>query len=323
MKIKTLFTALALMCLIGSISVAAAQVTKIGTGLEPAVYGSKVTWSDTAGSIHIYDLTTKKNTKISSSQASYPAIYGNKLVWHDESSGVPRITVYDIPSGIRTFVTQDIDDRSIPHIYGNYLVWSANDGVYLRYMSPYKNVKSTQTQIAVGYSPDIYGTKITYIDNNGDVYVYDIATKNTIDLGNGGSPSNPQIYGNKVIWINSIVGQLIEMYDMITQNTIDVTSPMDENSDGSQAGTDAGSCYGIYGDKIAYAKLSDDMFGNAGVYVYSISAGQSTQVASYANGVCTTPAIYANTVAWGIDKTCSWTLTNDNGIYVCDLAAKE
>ena len=189
-------------------------------------------------------------------------------------------------------------------------------------MSPYKNVKSTQTQIAVGYSPDIYGTKITYIDNNGDVYVYDIATKNTIDLGNGGSPSNPQIYGNKVIWTNSIVGQLIEMYDMITQNTIDVTSPMDENPDGSQAGTDAGSCYGIYGDKIAYAKLSDDMFGNAGVYVYSISAGQSTQVASYANGVCTTPAIYANTVAWGIDKTCSWTLTNDNGIYVCDLAAK-
>lgn len=64
MKIKTLFTALALMCLIGSISVATAQVTKIGTGLEPAVYGSKVTWSDTAGSIHIYDLTTKKTPKL-------------------------------------------------------------------------------------------------------------------------------------------------------------------------------------------------------------------------------------------------------------------
>ena len=154
MKNKTIFIALALMCLIGSISMASAQITKIGTGLDPAVYGSKVTWSDTAGSIHIYDLTTKKNTIISSSQASYPAIYGNKLVWHDESSGVPRITVYDIPSGIRTFVTQDIDDRSIPHIYGNYLVWSANDGVYLRYMSPSKNVKSTQTQIAVGDSPD-------------------------------------------------------------------------------------------------------------------------------------------------------------------------
>jgi len=221
MKNKTIFIALALMCLIGSISVATAQVTKIGTGLDPAVYGSKVTWSDTAGSIHIYDLTTKKNTKISSSKASYPAIYGNKLVWHDESSGVPRITVYDIPSGIRTFVTQDIDDGSIPHIYGNYLVWSTNGGVYLRYMSPYKNVKSTQTQIAIGDCPDIYGTKITYTYDNGDmpsVYVYDIATKKTIKASGSGENSSPHIYGNKVIWSNYFNAGYIAMYDTSTKN---------------------------------------------------------------------------------------------------------
>jgi len=43
---------LALMCLIGSISMAsAAQATKIGTGHDPAIYGSKIAWSDNAGSI--------------------------------------------------------------------------------------------------------------------------------------------------------------------------------------------------------------------------------------------------------------------------------
>jgi len=325
MKIKTLFTALALMCLIGSISVATAQVTKIGTGLDPAVYGSKVTWSDTAGSIHIYDLTTKKNTKISSSQASYPAIYGNKLVWHDESSGVPRITVYDIPSGIRTFVTQDIDDKSIPHIYGNYLVWSANDGVYLRYMSPSKNVKSTQTQIAIGYSPDIYGTKITYTSDNGDmpsVYVYDVSTKKTILVSTGGVPYNSQIYGNKVTWSDSLTGSFIEMYDLVTKKIIDVTNDISSNPDGSQAGTDTGSCYAIYSDKIVYTKISNDLFGNAGVYVYSISTGQSTQVFNYPEEVYTTPDIYGNTVVWGFSSNYGNSPVSGNSIYVCDLTAK-
>ena len=325
MKIKTLFTALALMCLIGSISVATAQVTKIGTGLDPAVYGSKVTWSDTAGSIHIYDLTTKKNTKISSSQASYPAIYSNKLVWHDESSGVPRITVYDIPSGIRTFVTQDIDDRSIPHIYGNYLVWSANGGIYLRYMSPYKNVKSTQTQIAVGYSPDIYGTKITYTsDNDGtpSVCVYDIATKKTIIIDSGWSPYNPHIYGNKVLWSDALTGSFIKMYDLVTKKIIDVTNYISSNPDGSQAGTDTGYCAAIYGDKIVYSKITNDLFGNAGVYVYSISTGQSTQVFNYPDGVYTTPDVYGNTVVWGFSSNYGNSPVSGNNIYICDLAAK-
>jgi beta propeller repeat protein len=317
MKNKTILIALALMCLIGSVSIASAQITKIGTGVDPAVYGSKVTWSDTAGSIHIYDLTTKKNTKISSSQASYPAIYGNKLVWHDESSGVPRITVYDIPSGIRTFVTQNIDERSIPHIYGNYIVWSANGGVYLRYMSPYKDVKSTQTQIAVGDSPDIYGTKITYTYDNGDmpsVYVYDIATKKTINASGSGENSSPHIYGNKVIWSNYFNAGYIAMYDTSTKKSIGVT---DENGC-------AGSHTSIYGDKIAYARMWSDSLGTAGVYVYSIPSAQSTQIFNYSDDAYTTPAIYGNTVAWGIDgsNTFSDNAINDNGIYVCDLAAK-
>ncbi|OEU41052.1 hypothetical protein BGV40_17200 [Methanosarcina sp. Ant1] len=58
MKNKILFMTLALMCLMGSISMAsAAQVKQIGDGHDPAIYGSKVTWADLSGSIHIYDLT--------------------------------------------------------------------------------------------------------------------------------------------------------------------------------------------------------------------------------------------------------------------------
>ena len=50
MKSKIILAVLALICLTGLISVtSAAQVTKLGTGHDPAVYGSKITWSDTAG----------------------------------------------------------------------------------------------------------------------------------------------------------------------------------------------------------------------------------------------------------------------------------
>lgn len=328
MKNKIIFTAVALMCLIGSISVTSAQVTKIGTGQNPAIYGSKVTWSDTAGSIHIYDLTVKKDTKISSAKAKYPAIYGNKLVWYDESSGTPRLTVYDIPSGARSYITQNIDSSSIPKIYGNRIVWSANYNqssynynVYMRDISA-----STQTKIAAGGSPDIYGTKITYISSGNDfpqVYVYDVATKKIIKVSKSGDLYNPHIYGNNIIWSDFYTGQgYIIKYDMTIKNTVDVTHDVSWNPDGSQAGDDTGFCYDIYSDEIVYAKLGTDMFGSAGIYAYSISTGQSTQVIKYANGVYTTPAIYGTTAVWGFSNGWDNNPVSDTGIYVCDLAAK-
>jgi len=327
MKNKIIFTVLALMCFIGSISMASAQVIKIGTGENPEIYGSKVTWSDTTGSIHVYDLTTKKDIKVTSSKASYPAIYGNKLVWHDESSMTPRLTVYDIPSGSRSYITKNVDQYSIPSIYGNRIVWrtltASNYIIYMRDIST-----STQTQITTGNDPYIYGTKITYTYDGGDrpqVYVYDISTKKTIKVSSDGDLYIPHIYDNKVIWsdFNTRAGY-IQMYDLITKKTIDVTSDNAYSGDPNNpdAGDDTGYCNAIYGDKIVYAKIGNDQFGNAGVYVYSISTGKSTQLFNYAAGTLTTPKIYGNMVVWGIAQPDSGSVTSDNGIYVCDLAAK-
>jgi PKD domain len=331
MENRIILTALALMCLIGSISITSAQVTKIGTGFDPAVYGNMVTWSDTTGSIHIYDLTAKKDTKISSSKASHSAIYGNKLVWHDESSSAPRLTVYDIPSGTRSYITQNVDSTSVPAIYGNRIVWSANyndanynSNVYMRDIST-----SAQTLIAVGNSPDIYGTKITY-HYNGDempeVYVYDITTKKTIQPSLSGDLYSPHIYGNKVICSNFYTRMgYIEMYDLVNKKVIDVTSDNADNTligYGVDAGDDTGTHTDINGDKIIYAKIGNDQFGYAGVYVYSISTGQSTQVFNYPEDVYTTPDIYGTVVAWGLNNGEDNIPANDTGIYACDLAAK-
>jgi len=69
--------------------------------------------------VKYYDLTTKKETAVNSSAASHPAVSGDKLVWLDESSGVTRLTVYDISITSKTYITQDVDKRSIPAIYGS------------------------------------------------------------------------------------------------------------------------------------------------------------------------------------------------------------
>ena len=182
MKNKVLSISLILISVIMLSAVASAtNITKIGTGHDPAIYGSNVTWSDNNSSIHMYDLTAKKDTKINSSNVSHPVIYGNKLVWHDESSETPRLTVYDIPLGARSYITQNVDQDSNPTIYGNRIVWSANRSVYLRDIST-----SIQTEIGSSrrsINPDIYDTKVVYVSTDEGslggyaVRVYDINMK--------------------------------------------------------------------------------------------------------------------------------------------------
>jgi len=307
----------------------AVQVTKIGSGSDPAIHGIKVVWTN-GGVIHVYDLTTKTDITVSSSAASYPAIYGNKLVWHDESSGKPRLAVYDISTTAKTYITQNVDKSSRPAIYGSRIVWSAdynetsyNYNVYMRDIST-----STQTKIAEGNSPDIYDTKITYgyeDSNERNIAVYDVNTKETIKVHHSSQVFSPHIYGNKVIWSDFYNRDgFIQMYDLVTKKTMDVTSDNTGNtlrSDAVDAGADTGTHININGNKIVYAKTATDQFGSAGVYVYSISSGRNTQIANYENGVLTTPDVYDNIIVWGINDNYGTGKAKDNSIYMSDLSA--
>ena len=309
-------------------AVSAAQVTKIGNGYDPAIYENEVVWTN-GGVIHLYNLNTKTDTTINSSAASNPDIYGNILVWHDESSGIPRLAVYDISTAAKSYITHDVDQYSRPAIYGSRIVWSTNYNesnnnynVYMRDIST-----STQTRITYGESPDIYDTKITYTYDDGygrGISVYDITTKKTIGVYSS-DPYWPHIYGNKVIWSDFYNRYgYISMYDIDTKERIDVTSDNTYSGDPNNpdAGADTGTHANINGDKIVYSKCTTDKFGSAGVYVYNISTWQSTQIFSYEDGVFTTPEVYDNIVVWGIDSNFYGANEYGNDIYVCDLVAK-
>ncbi len=286
-----------------SAAASAAQVTKIGTGYDPAVYGNNAVWTDGVV-IHLYNLTDRTDTTVSSSGASSPDIYENKIVWRDESSGTPRLAVYDIPTVTKSYITQNVDQFSKPAIYGNRIVWSANDSVYLRDMST-----SAQTKIGNGSNPDIYDTKVVYYSNSEDpeadmaIRMYDINTKEKITVTSSGDPNIPHIWGTKVIWADVYNHQgFIAMYDTSTNKTIDVTHPLDTDPNGKEYGASTGTHIAIQNDKIVYNKAADDYEGKPGVYVYNITTGQSTLVYGYPEDVYTTPEVYNNTVVWGMDK---------------------
>jgi beta propeller repeat protein len=297
----------------------AAQVTKIGTGYDPAVYGNNVVWTNGVV-IHLYNLTDRTDTTVSSSGASSPDIYENKIVWRDESSGTPRLAVYDIPTATKSYITQDVDQYSKPAIDCNRIVWSANDSVYLMDMST-----STQTKIGDGSNPDIYDTKVVYYSYSEDpkvdmaIRMYDINTKEKITVTSSGDPNIPRIWGTKVIWSDVYNHQgYIVMYDTLTKKTIDVTHQLDTDPNGKEYGASTGTHIAIQNDKIVYNKGVDDYEGKPGVYVYNISTGKSTLVYKYFKDVYTTPEVYGNTVVWGIDKNYV-DGADGNDIYLCDL----
>lgn len=288
---KFLSISLALIFLILASTVASAmQNTKIGSGSEPAIDGSKVAWTK-GGIIHVYDLTTKKDIIISSSAASHPAISGNKLVWLNKNARTPKLTVYDIKTKTSSYITKNIDAESIPAIYGSKIVWSANGNVYFRDIS-----KSTQSKIAAGSNPDIYGNKISYdSDSAGDtpqIYVYDITTKKAIDVSQYGDNIASHIYGNKVIWSDfyTRLGN-VRMYDITTKKQKEVTTG------DAMTGYDTGGATDISDNKIVYLKhnnLANPDLGD--VYVYDISTGKSKQLSS--GNTAQTPVVSGKVVVW-------------------------
>ncbi len=112
-------------------SITETQITNYGKAGSPAIYGNKIIWSDIntgVSKIHIYDMSTKKQSYINSSASKMnPAIYGNKVVYEDLRNGGPDIYMYDISSKKETQIT-NLENAVYPHIFGNIIAWDTESG---------------------------------------------------------------------------------------------------------------------------------------------------------------------------------------------------
>ena len=164
MKIKIVFTVLALMCLFSSISmVFASQETRLNIAYpvllnSPSIYGNYVTWSDEHGNSPIaYDLKARKEINIPSpdSMGGKVPMYGNNIVWSLHGGD---IALYNVATKQTTIIPAGFS----PSIYGNIVAYEGNSGIYTYDVSSKKN---TQTSTS-GTDPRIYGNNIVYVDND-------------------------------------------------------------------------------------------------------------------------------------------------------------
>lgn len=204
---------------------------------------------------------------------------------------MPELTVYDLETKARSYITKDVNTESIPAICGNRIVWSADSCVYMRDISI-----SKQTKIANGNNPDIYDSRISYdsysADDTPQIYIYDITTKKAVDVSQYGDNIFSHIYGDKVIW-SDFYNRLgnIRMYDIATGQQIEVTTGDD------MTGYDTGGATDISGNKIVYLKHNDFSDLDSGdLYVYNIDTGKSKQLTC--GNTAQTPVISGNVIVW-------------------------
>lgn len=201
-------------------------ITTSGVTYNPKIYGNRIVWEDDRNGgavvggimtgnydIYMYDLSTKKETKITTSEtASNPTIYGDKIVWNDNRSGKYDIHMYDLSTHKETKITTS-GKTSSPSIYKNRIVWldyrNDNSGsgwyypdIYMYDLTTHKETQITTIKSFKG-SPDIYGNSIVWYDERnigkgGRIYLYDISTHQEIHTTKG--IGSPVIYGNKIVW---------------------------------------------------------------------------------------------------------------------------
>lgn len=322
MKIKLFMISLAFAFLIMIWIVASAeQETRLGSGSDPDIYGDKVVWSSN-GSIHLYDITNGTDTELDSSSASHPAIYGDKIVWLDNSSGNPNLCVYDVLTGGKFLITENVTGDntymtgSKPAIYGNIIVWqdyidneipeNRTSSVYIYDLSTLIQTKISNDGCYFIGSPDIYEDRIVWINNSGgtqggSIWMYNISTDNKTKIFEDTYSNNCAIHGDIIVSYGyyGANGYYIHVYNLSTNEINGVNSPSEQFDPD------------IYGNRVVWL---DERICMNDIYMCNLSTANETRIST--SGRASTPAIYGDRIVWRDMR------TNQSAIYMYDLSAE-
>ena len=191
----------------------------------PDIYGDRIVWQDSRNGyldddIYMYDLSTSKETRITSSGSVYhPNIYGDRIVWYDVRNVNWDIYMYDLSTSQETQITTDRSYQKNADIYGDKIVWTddrdeyRNLDIYMYDLSTSKETQITDTNVFYHINefygkrtPAIYGDRIVWADGHNvyeksDIYMYDLSTsKETQITTDESNQESPAIYGNRIVW---------------------------------------------------------------------------------------------------------------------------
>jgi beta propeller repeat protein len=256
-----------------------------------AIYGNRIVWMDYRGeecNIYMYDLSTKKESQISTSGMVHgsPAIYDNKIVWGD-STNYSSIHIYDVSTQKDTEIPGNTEK---PAIYGDKVVYDDYYNIYIYNLST--SQKTQVTPSGPVYYPAIYDNIIVWQGDSGagkwNIYMYDLSTKKETQITTSGSAEGSTIYGNRIVYVDTRNGNTdIYMYNVSTKKETQITSSPDVQAFPA-----------IYGDRIVWEDDGgeDDGGTNHGIYMYDISTNQKMKIS--AKGSAYSPAIYGNNIVW-------------------------
>ena len=265
------------------------NITLIGhAGNSPSIQGDKITWWDERNVI-AYNISTGKEIKIDN--ASAPAIYGDNLVYVKSKSadGQPVYYQNDQYNGLYLYNLSTNDETQLtPYehatysasIYGNKVVWERTDQVNSSGWSTNISIYDISTKRGSDISRTgragggkIYGNIVVWIEyKNGlmnvmDVYMRDIAKHETRQVTFDGNSTNPDVYGDRIVWereywIGNNFASDIYMYNISTNETTLITNS-------TYAGEPA-----IYDDKVVYIDTRNDPEYQEyrDIYLYNLSA---------------------------------------------------
>ncbi len=230
----------------------------------------------------------------------------NKLVY-TTSNG---ISVINLNVGDSFQIPQNFDMQYGPSIYGNNIVYKAHDYGETKQIDLYNlDTKQTiQLANATGYtSPDIWGDKVVYVRDK-NIYMHDLITNQETQITTSGNCWSPSIYDNKIVYSEYIGYYDIYVYDLITKTNRQITDNSRFNF-GPQ----------IWENKIVYHGGP----GGAGsstyreIYMYDLVTNEETRI-TFNNGQDSAPSIYGNKIVW-VGQREPDVFTADHNIYMYDL----
>ena len=151
-----------------------------------------------------------------------------------------------------------------------------------------------ETRLGSGSEPEIYGDKVVW-SLNGSIHLYDISNRTDTEL-NSSSASHPAVYGDKVVWLDNSSGNPdLCVYNISTGGKFLITGNVTGDSNYR-----TGSKPAIYGNIIVWQDHVDDenpenITNN--VYMYDLSTFTRTKISNYGCHYGS-PDIYEDRIVW-------------------------
>ncbi len=219
-----------------------------------------------------------------------PAISGAYTVYTDRRGTDTDIYLYDIDAAIETQITSGGGDQMLNDVSGDLVVYtdygSGNADIYLYNIFTEETTQLTDDPNAQR-NPAISGNRVVFDDNrngNYDIYMIDVSTMIETQLTTDSNQQiRPAINGSIVVWEDFRNGNYdIYMLDMDTSIETQLTDA------GQQRDPD------VDGDVIVFTSNAMSV---GDIYLYRISAGQTTAVTSGADYE-TNPAVSGDYISY-------------------------